>query len=295
MTALPNLPQFDYIRAAGAGEVVAILKEYGAGARLLMGGTDLFSKIRAGAASPKLVVDVKYLPGMCDIAMDEKKGLTIGAAASMNQIASHPDVLAHYKILAEAATSVASYQIRNRATIGGNLCNASPCADITPATLVMDGRFVIYGESGFREISANEFHKGPGKTILGASDFLTAIKFPILPFGSVGRYYKIGRNKIGDLSIVSIGILAYPDKKSKSGFRFRIALGSVGPVVFRASRAERYLEEFPLEDAIFAKAAELAREASLPITDVRAGAEYRREMVKNLTFQGLQEVFSELS
>jgi carbon-monoxide dehydrogenase medium subunit len=295
VTEAPNLPQFDYVRATDAGQVVTLLKEYGAGARLLMGGTDLFSKIRAGVVSPKLVVDVKYLPGMREIVMDEKKGLTIGAAASMNQIASHPDVLAHYKILAEAASSVASYQIRNRATIGGNLCNASPCADITPATLIMDGCFIIYSESSFREISANEFHKGPGKTILGTCDFLTAIKFPILPFGSVGRYYKIGRNKIGDLSIVSIGILAYPDKKSKSGFRFRIALGSVGPVVFRASRAEQHLEEFPPEDAIFAKAAELAREASLPISDVRSGAEYRREMVRNLTFQGLQEVFSELT
>lgn len=295
MTEAPNLPRFDYVRAVDAGEVVAILKQYGSGARLLMGGTDLFSKMRAGATSPKLVVDVKYLPGMGDITMDEKKGLTIGAAVSMNQIANHPDVLAYYKLLAEAASSVASYQIRNRATIGGNLCNASPCADITPATLVMDGRFVIYGESGFREISANEFHKGPGKTILGECDFLTAVKFPILPFGSVGRYYKIGRNKIGDLSIVSIGILAYPDKKSKSSFRFRIALGSVGPVVFRASKAEQYLEEFPPDDAVFVKAAELARDASLPISDVRAGAEYRREMVRNLTFQGLQEVFSELS
>jgi aerobic carbon-monoxide dehydrogenase medium subunit len=295
MTARPNLPRFNYVRATDAGEVVTILKEYGPAARLLMGGTDLFSKMRDGAASPKLVVDVKHLPGMCDITMDEREGLTIGAGASMNQIASHLEVRAHYRLLAEAAASVASYQLRNRATIGGNLCNGSPCADITPATLVLNGRIVIYGENGFREISASEFHQGPGKTNLGAYDFLTAVTFPILPFGSVGRYYKLGRNKIGDISIVSIAVLGYPDNEKKSGFSFRIALGSVGPVVFRASRAEQFLEEHLPEDATFAKAAELARDASSPISDVRAGAEYRHEMVRSLTFQGLKEVFSELS
>jgi carbon-monoxide dehydrogenase medium subunit len=213
----------------------------------------------------------------------------------MNQIASHPDVLAHYKLLAEAADSVGSYQIRNRATIGGNLCNASPCADITPATLVLKGRLVIFGENGFSETPAEEFHKGPGKTSLGAGDFLTAVKFPILPVGAVGHYYKLGRNKIGDLSVVSVGILAYPDKESKSGFRFRIALGAVGPVVFRASKAEHYLELYPPEETTFAKAAELAREATSPISDVRSGADYRREMIQSLTFTGLQEIYRELS
>ena len=279
MTARPNLPKFDYVRATDAGEVVAILKEYGSTARLLMGGTDLFSKMRDGVVSPKLVVDIKYLPGMCDITWDEGKGLTIGAGVSMNRVASHPAVRAHYGLLAQGATSVASYQIRNRATIGGNLCNCSPCGDIVPATLVLNGRVVLYSENGYREISANEFSKGPGKTNLGGSEFLAAIKFPILPVGSVGRYYKLGRSKIGDIAIVSVAILGYPDNGSKSGFSFRIALGSVGPVVFRVSKAEQYLETNPAEDATFIKAAELARDAATPINDVRSGAEYRREMI----------------
>jgi aerobic carbon-monoxide dehydrogenase medium subunit len=208
--ARPRLPCFNYLKVESADDAVAVLKIYGNEARLLLGGTDLLNQMREGKASPKVLIDVKGLPGMQSIIYQKTMGLTIGAAATMNRIANDPCILSHYKLLAEAASSVASYQLRSRATIGGNLCNASPCADITPATLVLDGCLVVYGQNGSHEIPASDFHKGPGKTSLDPYEILTAIKFPLSPVGSIGHYYKLGRNKFGDLAIVSVAILGYP-------------------------------------------------------------------------------------
>jgi CO/xanthine dehydrogenase FAD-binding subunit len=332
--ARPGLPSFDYVRATTADEVVRLLKEHGEAAQLAMGGTDLFVRMRDGSIRPQIVVDVKHLPGMRDVVYDGQAGLTVGAGATMNEIARHPDVRAHYPLLAEAANSVASYQLRNRATIGGNLCNGSPCADTGPATLVLEGRIVLYGpgpstgsgqapstssgqapstgsgqapstgsprlrsgragQSGEREVPAGEFFLGPGETALRAGELMTAIRYPVPPAGSAGRYLKLGRSKIGDLAVVSVAVLGFPDGTAPSGYRFRIALGSVAPVVLRALAAEEVLAANPPGEQVFALAAEKAVEAASPIDDVRGSAAYRSAMVRNLTRQGLGEVWGRL-
>lgn len=294
MLARPGLPSFDYVRATTADEVVRLLKEHGEAAQLAMGGTDLFVRMRDGFIRPQVVVDVKHLPGMRDVVYDGQAGLTVGAAATMNEIARHPDVKAHYPLLAEAANSVASYQLRNRATIGGNLCNGSPCADTGPATLVLEGRIVLFELGGEREVPAGEFFLGPGETALRAGELMTAIRYPIPPAGSAGRYLKLGRSKIGDLAVVSVAVLGFPDGTAPSGYRFRIALGSVAPVVLRALEAEDVLAANPPGEQVFALAAEKAVEAASPIDDVRGSAAYRSAMVRRLTRRGLWEVWDRL-
>ncbi|MDZ7296267.1 MAG: FAD binding domain-containing protein, partial [candidate division KSB1 bacterium] len=174
MFARPGLPAFDYVRATTPDEVVRLLQEHGPAARLLMGGTDLFPNLRDGKLCPRLVVDVKGLPGMRDVAFDPGIGLSVGAAVTMNELARHPAVQTHYPLLAQAAESVASYQVRNRATIGGNLCNASPCADTAPATLVLEAELVLYGPAGERVVPAAHFFIGPGKTVLRPAELLMA-------------------------------------------------------------------------------------------------------------------------
>ncbi|HUX77388.1 MAG TPA: xanthine dehydrogenase family protein subunit M [Anaerolineae bacterium] len=282
------------MRATTADEVVRLLKEHGEAAQLAMGGTDLFVRMRDGFIRPQVVVDVKHLPGMRDVVYDGQAGLTVGAAATMNEIARHPDVQAHYPLLAEAANSVASYQLRNRATIGGNLCNGSPCADTGPATLVLEGRIVLFELGGEREVPAGEFFLGPGETALRAGELMTAIRYPIPPAGSAGRYLKLGRSKIGDLAVVSVAVLGFPDGTAPSGYRFRIALGSVAPVVLRALEAEDVLAANPPGEQVFALAAEKAVEAASPIDDVRGSAAYRSAMVRRLTRRGLWEVWDRL-
>ena len=293
MTARPGLPSFDYVRATTLDEVPRLLEEHGEAARLLMGGTDLFVRMRDGFVRPRIVVDVKHLPGMQNISYDEHTGLTIGAATTMNEVARHPDVRAHYPLLAEAANSVASYQLRNRATLGGNLCNGSPAADTAPAVLTLEGRIVLYGPAGEREVPANEFFLGPGQTAMQAGELMTAVRFPPPPAGSAGRYLKLGRNKAGDLAIASVAVLGFPDGTA-SGYRFRIGLASVAPVPLRALEAEEVLTANPLGDETFTLAAEKAMQAASPIDDVRASAAYRRAMVRTLTLRGLRAVWERL-
>jgi CO/xanthine dehydrogenase FAD-binding subunit len=292
--ARPGLPSFEYVRARQPSHVVDILREYGQEARLLMGGTDLFPNLRDGVFRPRVVVDLKQIPAMDDIVFSPSQGLTVGAAATMNRLASHPDVQTHYSLLADAARSVASYQIRNRATLGGNLCNASPCADTSPATLVLEAKLVLQDLNGERSVPARRFFVGPGKTVLKPTEFMTTIRFPLPPAGAAATYHKLGRCRSGDLSLVGVAVLGYPDDSAASGYRFRIGLGSVAPTPIRASLAEELLATRPPSEDAFALAAEETRSASHPITDVRGTAGYQQAMVQALTLRALRQVWARL-
>jgi carbon-monoxide dehydrogenase medium subunit len=217
----------------------------------------------------------------------------VGAAVTMNALAHHPAVQAHYPLLAQAAASVASYQVRNRATIGGNLCNASPCADTSPAALVLEASLALCGPQGERLLPAGEFFLGPGRTALQPGEMLTGICFPPPAPGSAARYLKLGRCRSGDLSLVAVAVCAFPNGAAP-GYEFRLGLGSVAPTPIRAREAEATLAGRPPGKETFALAAEQARAASSPITDVRATAEYQQEMVRNLALRELRAAWSAL-
>jgi CO/xanthine dehydrogenase FAD-binding subunit len=295
MLPRPSLPSFDYVRTETYDQAVQLLLDHGEEARLMMGGTDLFVQMRRRAIRPRLVLDVKHLPGMRDIVHNGAIGLSIGAAVTMNQLASDPYVRTYYPLLAEAAASVATYQVRNRATIGGNLCNASPCADTTPAILVLGGHIVLRGSSGEREVPAERFVIGPGKTALQPGELLTQIRFPLPPPGSEGKYLKLGRSRVGDLALVGVAVFAFVDEEVASGWRFRIALGSVGPVAMRVHEAEALLASNAPGDESFDLAASIAKEVATPIDDVRATAMYQKAMVYALTRRALQQVWEQLA
>ncbi len=275
----PGLPEFDYVRAETIKQASELLKN-GEPGRLFMGGTDVFVQMRDGAISPALLVDVKHLPGMQSIQKNGNKGLRIGAAVNLNALAVHPEVVRSCPLLAEAALTVGSYQLRSRATMGGNLCNASPAADTAPAALVLEAVLVAQGWSGERRIPVQEFFVGPGQNALQDGEILTSIEIPQAPKGSVGRYLKIGRNTEGDLAIVGVAVLGYADKASKSGFRFRMALSSVAPTPIRVPAAEEILESQAISDETIHAAAQAARKTASPIDDVRASAGYRLAMVE---------------
>jgi CO/xanthine dehydrogenase FAD-binding subunit len=291
--ARPGLPSFEYVQARTPDEVVSLLTKHGEAARLLMGGTDLLPGLRDGIYRPEVVVDVKHLPGMCNIGYNRQVGLTVGAAVTMNQLATHPVVQSHYPLLAMAANSVASYQIRNRATLGGNLCNASPCADTAPATLVLEAFFVLVGPDGERSVPAAEFFLGPGQTAIQPGELMTAIQFPPAPPASAACYHKLGRCRAGDLSLVGVAVFGFPNS-TPSGYQFRIGLGSVAPTPIRAIEAERLLATSRLGEEAFAQASIKAMAAAHPITDVRGTAEYQKAMVRTLTLRGLRDVWAQI-
>jgi CO/xanthine dehydrogenase FAD-binding subunit len=262
-------------------------------ARPVMGGTDLFAQMRDGLHRPQILVDVKHLSGMRSVTFDASHGLVVGAAVTMNEIAQHQAVRAYYPLLAEAASTVASHQVRNRATLGGNLCNASPCADTSPAVLVQEAQLVLYGAGGERVVPASQFFLGPGLTAIQPGEFLTTVCLPPLPVEVGARYLKLGRCKAGDLALVGVAVLGFP-AEVPSGFRFRIGLGSVAPVPLRALAAEAILLAQPPSEGAFAAAAQEAAQAASPITDVRGSAAYQKAMVKTLTLRALRDVWDQL-
>ena len=291
----PGLPEFEYVRPASLQAASEFLAAQGQGARLFSGGTDCLVRLRDGVLKVNYLVDVKRLDGTQAIAFDPKKGLSVGAAVPMNRVAVHPDVSAHYPLLVDAVNSVASYQLRNRATIVGNICNASPAGDTIGACLALGGVLNVHGVSGFRRIPLASFFTGPGKTVLQAGDIVVSIDLPVPPAGLVGVYRKLGRNTISDLAIVGITALGYPSTDTASGYAFRVVLASVAPVPFEATRAEAVLAGQPISPAVIGEAAQAAMDSVKPIDDVRGSARYRQHMVRNMTRDALTEVWTRLA
>ncbi len=292
--ASPGLPSFDYVRPESMAEVNDLLLQHSDDARLFMGGTDVFVRMRDGVIAPKILIDVKRLPGMAAISFDADTGLQIGAAVDMNTIAAHPAVIDNYPLIVEAVDSVASYQLRSRATMGGNLCNASPAADTAPAALVLEANLVAQGNDGERIIPATEFFLGVGVHALKPGEFLTRIDFPIPPKNWTGRYLKLGRNAAGDLAIVGVAVMGCPDESTSSGCRFRIALASVAPTPIRVPDAEDILAQNPITPDTLESAANATQSTASPIDDLRSSAHYRRAMVKTLTRRALTDVWATL-
>jgi carbon-monoxide dehydrogenase medium subunit len=290
----PTLPEFEYIRPASLAEASDFLSDHPDTARPFLGGTDMFVRMRDGFITPKFLVDIKNLDGTSQLRFDPESGLTIGAAVNMNQVAASPDVQMHYPLLTEACRSVASYQLRTRATIVGNICNASPAGDTIGACLVLDGVLHIHGVNGLREASLSTFFKGPGKTTLQPGDIVTAIHLPLPPTDCAGTYMKLGRKQLSDLSIVGVTALGYKNPSYSSGYSFRLALASVAPIPLMVNEVETYLANNPVTPDAVHEAARLAMEACSPIDDVRGSARYRKQMVRNLSVKALTEVWKKL-
>jgi carbon-monoxide dehydrogenase medium subunit len=290
----PGLPEFEYVKPASLQEASRFLAEHPTEARPFLGGTDCFVRMRDGFWNVRYMVDVKQLDGTGNLSFDPAQGLVIGAAVSMNRVAAYPAVREVYPLLSEAVDTVASYQLRSRATIVGNICNASPAGDTTGPCIVFEGKLHVYNLDGGRVEPLRSFFLGPGKTVLKPGDIVTAISFPLPPKGSAGRYLKLGRNKIGDLAIVGVTALGYPDPAAASGYRFKLALASVAPVPLVPSQAEIVLAEKPINETTIAEAAQLAMDACKPIDDVRGGAKYRKYMVRNLVRQAVTEVWERI-
>jgi carbon-monoxide dehydrogenase medium subunit len=290
----PGLPEFDYVRPSSLVEASQFLAEHAGEARPFLGGTDTFVRLRDGVWKDKYLVDIKNLDGMKEISFNPEAGLTIGAAINMNHVIADSAVNEHYPLLAEAAGTVASYQLRSRATIVGNICNASPAGDTIGASIVMQGVLQVHGVDGFRDEPLAGFFLGPGHTRLNQGDLVTCIRFPLLPIGHAGKYIKLGRNASSDLAIVGVTVFGYPDQTTGSGYRFRLALASVAPTPVIPVRAERILAEDPLAAETIMNAAVAAQNSSIPISDPRGSARYRRLMVKNMTRKAVEDVWSQL-
>jgi len=279
---------FDYVRARTKEDAVSLAIKAGPTGSFLAGGTDLLVRMYDRQHRPKTLIDVKEIEGIGGIEYQNGEGLSIGAATPLNTIVRNKFIRQEYGLLAQAAHSVGSLQVRNRASIGGNICNASPAADTAPALLVYGAEIETWGPKNSRLIPIGEFFTGPGKTVLERGEFVYKIRLPREDAESYGVYLKLGRTNSVDLSIVSVACLTFASGE------VRIALGAVAPTPIRLRKAESVLLNSKDEKAID-KAASLARETAVPISDVRASEEYRLEMTETLTANAIRQALSGLA
>lgn len=290
----PGLPEFEYVQPDSLSEASRFLADHVGEARPFLGGTDTFVRMRDGVWQEKYLIDVKRLDGLKEILFDPERGLSIGAAVSMNQVISNQSVATHYPLLAQACSSVGSFQLRSRATVIGNICNASPAGDTIGACIVLKGSLRVHGVDGYRDELLDDFFLGPGQTRLKPGDLVVSIHFPLPPADHAGHYVKLGRNTLSDLAIVGVTALGFPDQTAASGFRFRLALASVAPTPVVPYQAEQILSENNFSTATVRNASEAAQEIATPISDPRGSARYRKMMVRNMTQKAIEVVWERL-
>ena len=273
---------FVYLAPETLEEAAALKLEHDDKAIFMAGATDVIIRLRDHLIAPDYVIDLKNIPDIGGITFSETDGLHIGALATMTQIATNPDVLAHYPNLAEAAAYVGGRQIRNRATCIGNIVNASPLADTATPLYCHDAVVEIFGLSGKREVAIQDFILFVRKVALQPGELVTGIRVPYLP-GAKGVFRKIARRNEVDLSTVCGTVL-----KTNNGWR--IAMGSVAPTPLRLPKTEALLNGSSLSDASIAEAAALAATEVSPIDDVRADRQYRLDIVSYLVRDALTQL-----
>ncbi len=283
---------FQFAAPATLAEAILVMSKAQGAAKPLVGGTDLIAQMKENRRTPGIVVDVKRIPEMRRLAY-ERDGLHIGAAVPCFDTYEHPDVQKLYPAVFDSARLVGSIQIQNRASIGGNVCNASPSADTVPALLVYEGRAVIVGPKGRREVPLDGFFTGPGRSVLAPEELLLEIVLPPPSVRSSSHYQRFIPREEMDIAVAGVASLLALDAKGVCT-RARIALAAVAPTPLRAKAAEAALEGKRVTPALLREAAEVASKAAKPISDVRGSAEYRVELVKVLTRRTLEQCVQDL-
>ena len=277
---------FDFYQPATLAEASRLLKDNGPGGRFLAGGTDLVIALKEKGLLPKYLVDLKRVPGLTGIRESSDGGITIGALTTMREIEISSLITKKFPFLAQSAAEVGSIQIRNRATIGGNMANATPSADTAPPLIALNATAKIVGANGQRTVPLEEFFKGPGQTVMSAEEVLSEINIPKTHPGLVGEYIKFSPREMMDLAYVGIAV-AYNLGDDDRCDGVRIVLGAVAPTPIRAKRAETALEGQNLTETLAEKVGQIAAEEAKPISDVRSSADYRRAMVGAMTTRAI--------
>jgi carbon-monoxide dehydrogenase medium subunit len=275
------MPNFDYEAPTSLDEALELLAQPGE-VRPLAGGTDIIDQLKQNRRNVDLMIDTKRIPEL--LVLDSNgSGLRIGSAVSCTEVSKFTSGNGRFPALSDSVELIGSVHIQNRATIGGNVCNAAPSADTIPALLIHDAVAQTASATGGREIPLLDFFAGPGQTVLQKGEILKELVLPVPSQKTTSAYLRfIPRNEM-DIAVAGVGSLIEVDASSGQITKARIALASVAPTPVRAYAAEESLLGSPSNDTAIDRAAVLAVEAAVPITDVRGSADYRKELVKVLT------------
>ncbi|HOP85101.1 MAG TPA: FAD binding domain-containing protein [Syntrophorhabdaceae bacterium] len=274
-----RLPKFEYIKPESQNMLFEILSD-NKNCSVYAGGTDLIPKLKKRLIKPPdVLIDLKGLNEL-DYIKIEGGALKIGALSTIYSVATSKIVIEKFNILSQAAKSIAAFQIQNRGTIVGNICNAVPSADSAPALLVLNAKLNIKKKDGSRKVNIDEFFIGPNKTVLDKDEIVTEVEISEVPSSFKGIYYKLSTRGKMDLATVGVAVLLGSDNGRFSDIR--IGLGAVAPTPIRAKRAEELLKGEKINKELINNAARIASDESSPIDDHRASATYRKIMVETL-------------
>lgn len=262
-------------------DCLKILTERGGEAKVVAGGTDLLPQLKNGLLKPPCVVDLSGVSALRTLARVNGHGLRIGAAVTARTLELDAHVRSTYPAVAEGGALIGSVQVRNLATVGGNLCNAAPSADLAPPLLALDAEAVIVGPRGQRRVPLASFFVGVRRTVLAPDELLVEIAVPAPGPRSGGHYLRHTPRR--ELDIAVVGVASQITLTDGVCGKARIALASVAPTPVRALTAEEALVGHPMTPALIERAAELAVETARPISDQRGSADYRRHLVRVLT------------
>lgn len=282
------MQDFDYVRAASVQEVVTILAEAGEGTHVLAGGTDLLVQLREGRRQARLLVDIKAIPEVNQLKDDPETGLVIGSAVPCWKICAEPEVARRYPGLVEAIGLIGGTQIQGRATLGGNLCNASPAADSIPALIVHRAECLIAGLQGTRPVPVEDFCQAPGQTVLQRGEFLLALHIPPSPPFFGAAYIRFTPRAEMDIAVVGVGASVALDIDLQKIVAARISLAAVAPTPLLVNEASECLVGREATPQALAEAARLAQQAARPISDLRGTADQRTHLVGVLTRRVLE-------
>lgn len=280
---------FEYVSARSVSEAVEALNSCDGIARPIAGGTDLIVQLSEGRRTVDRLVGLERIPELHRVTVESDGTLTIGAAASCATIYNHFTLRKSYPMLVDAARLIGSVQIQNRASLGGNLCNAAPSGDSIPTLICLDAEAVVEGPNGRRRLPVAHFCTGPGETVLAPGELLVELRIPAPSPRESGHYLRfIPRNEM-DIAVAGAGALVRLSEDGRCIEKARIALAAVAPTPLRVRSAEEALEGEPPSLEAFTRAARLAQEAARPISDVRGSADYRRHLVGVLVRRALVE------
>ena len=288
-----KLPKFDYFKMESFEEAIQLMKKYEGKIQPLAGGTDLFVAMKEKGATPENIIDLKGIKDY-DFIRENNGQIEIGALASIRSIETSPLIKGKFPFLAEAAGKLGSVQIRNKATIGGNLCNAAPSAETAPSLICLSAMMELMDENGVRVIPLEAFFTGPGQTVIGGCGLMTKIIIPPLPQNSAGIYFKHSPRRAMDLAVVGVGCVLTFDSGKKRCIDSRIVLGAVAPIPLRVKRTEAVIKGKEITEKEIEEAGEVASQEAKPITDVRGSAEYRTEMVKVFVKRSIRETLKRI-
>jgi len=282
--------RFEYLEPATIEEAVSLLTKYDGRAKVIAGGTDLVVQMREKAVKPDYVIDIVNIPGLDYINYDEKQGLSIGALTTISSLEKSAELRMKYPVISLAASKLGSVAIRNLGTLGGNLCNAAPSAEMAPALIGLSADAKIVGPGGERIVPLENFFTGPGSTVLKKGGLLVEVQVPVSWPGTRGVYLKHAIRGMVDLAIVGVAVVIVIEPRDGVCQDIKVTLGAVAPTPMRAHSAEGVIKGRRIDEGLIEKSAEAASAEARPISDVRASAEYRSEMVKVFTRWALRQV-----